>query len=61
MISLAMPLLKGHQEEVVFQTSIFQVLFPIYLDQIFLMTFLMDLVVKAIEGKEDHQVNEDPI
>ena len=61
MINLVTPLLKGRREEVVFQTSIFRVLFLIYLVQIFLMTFLMDLEVKAIEDKEDHQGKEELI
>ena len=61
MISLDMRLLREDQEEAVFQTSIFRVLFPIYLVQISLMTFLMDLVVKATEDKEDLQIKEDLI
>ena len=58
MINLAMQPSKEEVEEEVFQILIFRVPFQIYLVQIFLMTFLMDLEEQEVEAEEDLQILE---
>ena len=58
MINLVMQPLKEEEEEEVFQILIFRVPFQIYLVQIFLMTFLMDLEEQEVEAEEDLQILE---
>ena len=58
MINSGMQLSREVEPEEVFQILIFQVLFPIFLVQIFLMIFLKALEEAEAEVEEDHQVLE---
>ena len=58
MINLVMRHLRAQVAEADFQILIFLVPFLIFLDQIFLMIFLKDLVEPEEEGEEEHLTTE---